>query len=293
MTLNDYLLAADSCMANSRLHGRQRAPAVVRAFEAVLPEIAQRAFKDGVRLDYFSQMIADLFDLINDFYAATRRIMPTSAADSLWIHQKIDLFDNLDPRNDIDIKKVKEIAERYAAKPFIKNDYFSWCLLDSMMCSEIRMFARVMASTQFGSAPANPAYFLSKGDPARYRLLKPLFFILGIIANYVTPALVGYYAIDHDHEIIGALFYAIAGVGIFSFLATYRKRQAIQARNQALLEKVQELYAALDSDECPDVRLRLLFEEAKSLGVRFDRIITVIARMRGKEAAAGSTQDSA
>ena len=168
MTLNDYLLAADSHLANSRLHGRQGAPVVVQSFEAALPEIARRAFKDGVGLDYFGQMIAELFDLLDAFHAATRRITSTSAADSLWMHQKIDLFDNLDPRNDIDIKKVKEIAERYAASPFIENDYFSWCLLDSLMCSEIRMFARIMASTQFGSAPANPAYFLSKGDPARY-----------------------------------------------------------------------------------------------------------------------------
>ncbi len=290
MTLNDYLLAADSFMARPGLHDRLGAPAVVKAFEAALPEIARRAFKDGVGLDYFSQMIADLFDLIDAFHAATRRIIPTPAANSLWVHQKIDLFGNLDPRNDIDVKKVKEIAERYAASPFINNDYFSWCLLDSMICSEIRMFARVMASTQFGSAPANPAYFMSKGDPARYRLLKPVFFVLGILANYVTPALVGYYAIEHGHEIIGALFYVIAGVGVFSFLATFRKRQAIRTRNEALLAKVQELYDALDRDECPDARLHALFEEAKALGVRFDKIITVIARLRRLEAAAGSTE---
>jgi hypothetical protein len=160
-------------------------------------------------------------------------------------------------------------------------------LLDSMICSEVRMFARVMASTQFGSAPSNPAYFISKGDPARYRMLKPVFLVLGILANYVTPAVIGYYAIEYGHEIIGGLFYAIAGVGLFSFLATYRKRQAVRARNEALLEKTLELYAALDGDIIPYERMLALLNEAKALGVRFDRIIPAVAGMRQMEAAAG------
>lgn len=287
MTLDDYLLAADAFRANIGGDGRKRHPAIVIAWEAALPEIAQRALRDGVGIDYFRQMIADLLDLVEDFHEATRRVISLPDEAKLWAHQNIGFFDKLDPRSDVDIKKIKEIAARYTASPFIENGYFSWCLLDSMICSEIRMFARVMASTQFGSAPANPAYFMSKGDPARYRILKPIFFVLGILANYATPAVLGYYAIEYDHEIIGGLFYAIAAVGLFSFLATYRKRQAVRARNEALLEKALELYAALDGDEIPHERTLALLNEAKALGIRFDRIIPAIAEMGQMKTKAG------
>ena len=287
MTLDDYLLAADAFRSNVCLNGRPGATAIVPAWEAALPEIAKRGFRDGVGIDYYKQMISDLFDLMESFHAATGKTVSLSSADRLWMHQKLSLFDNLDPRADVDIKKIKEIAARYTATPFIENSYFSWCLLDSMMCSEIRMFARVMASTQFGSAPANPAYFMSKGDPARYRMLKPVFFVLGILANYVTPAVLGYYATEYGHEIIGGLFYAIAAVGLFSFLATYRKRQAVRVRNQALLEKALEIYATLDGDKIPHDRMIAMLNEAKALGVLFDRIIPAVAGIRQMEAAAG------
>ena len=288
MVLDDYLLAADSCKANLGAQGRLACPPVVIAWERAVPEISHRAYRDGVGLDYFTRMITDLFDLIEAFHAATRKATASSAVDNLWAHQKIDLFDKLDPKNDIDLRKVKEIAARYIASPFIENDYFSWCLLDCMICSEIRMFARVMASTQFGSAPANPAYFIAKGDPARYRLLKPVFFVLGILANYVTPAVLGYYAVEYGHEIIGGLFYAIAAVGVFSFVATFRKRQAIKKRNEALLAKVMELYAALENDNCLTARLNGLLQEAKELGARFDKIIPAVVEMRQMEAVSGS-----
>lgn len=285
MVLDDYLLAANSLKSSLGAQGRLVTPAVVCAWDRALPEISRRAFRDGVGLDYFNQMIADLFDLIENFQAATRKA--TAAVDTLWTHQKIGLFDNLDPKNDIDIQKVKDIAARYTANPFIENDYFSWCLLDSMICSDIKMFARVMVSTQFGSAPANPAYFVAKGDAARYRLLKPVFFVLGLLANYVTPAVLGYFAVEYGHEIIGGLFYAIAAVGVFSFAATYRKRQAVKKRNEALLEKVLELYAALEDDRGPNDRLKALLKEANQLGARFDKIIPAVAGMRQTEATAG------
>lgn len=286
MVLDDYLLAADSLKSSLGAQGRLTTTAVVLAWERALPEISRRAFRDGVGLDYFNQMIADLFDLIEAFRTATRKA--NVAADALWTHQKIGLFDNFDPKNDIDIKKIKDIAARYTASPFIENDYFSWCLLDSLICAEIKMFARVMVSTQFGSAPANPAYFVAKGDAARYRLLKPVFFVLGLLANYLTPAVLGYFAVDYGHEIIGGLFYAIAAVGVFSFVAIYRKRQAVKKRNEALLEKVLELYAALDDDRRPNDRLKALLKEANQLGARFDKIIPAVAGMRQTEVSAGS-----
>lgn len=288
MTLDDYLLSADAFAAALSAHGRRTVPAVVSNWQAAVPEIARRAFNDGVGLDYFTQMIAELYDLIESFYATTRKIMSPTDAVKLWTHQSISLFDNLDPKNDVDTGKIKAIAARYAESPFIENGYFSWCLLDSLIFLEIRMFARVMAATQFGSAPANPAYFMSKGDPTRYKLLKPLFFVLGLLANYVTPAVIGYYAIEHGHEMIGGLFYAITAVGLFSFLVTYRKRQAIKNRNEALLEKVLELYAALDGGKIPNERLTGLLDEAKALGARFDKIISAVAGLRRLEAAAGS-----
>lgn len=287
MLLDDYLLSADAFKASQAAHGRQASPAVALAWDNALPEIAQRAFRDGVGLDYFNEMIKDLLDLIESFHITTRKVM-LSSAPKLWAHQKIGLFDNLDPRSDIDIKKIREIALRYRSNPFIENNYFSWCLLDCMICAEIRMFARVMVSTQFGSAPANPAYFMSKGDPARYKILKPLFFVLGLLANYITPAVLGYYAVEYGHEIIGGLFYAISAVGLCSFIATYRKRQAVRKRNEALLDKVFELYAALDSDKIPDARLSTLLEEANALGARFDRIIPAIAGFNYAQATEGS-----
>lgn len=287
MVLDDYLLSADALRASLVMNGPPKPAAVVLAWESALPEIAQRAFRDGVGLDYFNQMIADLLELTDAFSAATQKLMSLTSADRLWSHQKIELFDNLDPRNDIDIKKVREIAARYSATPFIENDYFSWCLLDSMICAEIRMFARVMVSTQFGSAPANPAYFMSRGDPARYKILKPLFFVLSLVANYLTPAILGYYAVEYGHEIIGGLFYAIAAVGVFSFLVTYRKRQAVKERNEALLKKVLELYAALEGESCTNTRLNALLQEANALGVRFDKNIPAVAGMRRMEAATG------
>ena len=225
-------------------------------------------------------MIGDLRELLGEFYAATTAAFASSDRLSLWAHQQIGLFDNLDPKKDIDAKRVKQIAERYRASPFIENEYLSWCLLDSLIGAEIKNFSRIMATTQFGSAPANPAYFMSKGDPARYRILKPLFFVLGLIANYVTPALVGYYAVESGHEIIGGLLYAIAAIGVFSFVATYSKRQAVKKRNEALLEKVLEIYATLDGGAFPDARLSALLDEANALGVRFDKIIPAIVDMR-------------
>lgn len=287
MLLDDYLLAADALKTSLVAHGRHGAPTVALAWENALPEIAHRAFRDGVGLDYYNEMIKDLFDMIESFHSATRKVLRSSAT-KLWAHQQIDLFHNLDPRSDIDIKKIREIAIRYSANPFIENDYFTWCLLDSMIFAEIRMFARLMASTQFGSAPANPAYFMSKGDPARYRILKPIFFILGLLANYVTPAVLGYFAVEYGHEIIGGLLYAISAVGLFSFIATYRKRQAVKKRNELLLDKVFELYAALDGDKFCNVRLSALLEEAQAFGARFDKIIPAIAGLHKVQATEGS-----
>jgi len=283
MVLDDYLLAADAFKASADFHRGQDAPAIIQTWDDALPAIARRAHRDGVGLDYFRQMIGDLRELLGDFYAATTAALPSPDRRPLWAHQKVGLFENLDPKSDIDAKRVKEIAERYRASPFIENDYFSWCLLDSLIAAEIKNFARIMATTQFGSAPANPAYFMSKGDPARYKILKPLFFVLGLIANYVTPALVGYYAVESGHEIIGGLFYAIAAIGVFSFVATYTKRQAVKKRNEALLEKVLEIYAALNDHTCPDARLSALLQEAHTLGVRFDKIIPAIVDMRRVE----------
>lgn len=280
MVLDDYLLAADAIKAGADPHREADAPAVILAWDAALPTIAQRAYRDGVGLDYFNQMIGDLRELLDAFHTATKAAFPSSRRHSLWEHQPIGLFENLDPKHDIDAKKIKDIAERYCTSPFIENEYFSWCLLDSLICAEIKNFARVMVTTQFGSAPANPAYFMSKGDPARYKMLKPVFFVLGIVANYVTPALIGYYAVDSGHEIIGGLFYAIAAIGVFSFVATYSKRQAVKKRNEGLLEKVLEIYAALDGDTCPDARLSRLLQEARTLGVRFDKIIPAIVDLR-------------
>lgn len=280
MVLDDYLLAADAFRAGADFHREQNAPVVVQAWDAALPVLARRAHRDGVGLDYFNQMIGDLREMLGEFYAATTAPFASSDRRSLWAHQQIGLFDNLDPRKDIDAKRVKQIAERYRASPFIENEYLSWCLLDSLIGAEIKNFSRIMATTQFGSAPANPAYFMSKGDPARYRILKPLFFVLGLIANYVTPALVGYYAVESGHEIIGGLLYAIAAIGVFSFVATYSKRQAVKKRNEALLEKVLEIYAALDGGAFPDARLSALLDEANALGVRFDKIIPAIVDMR-------------
>ena len=160
MVLDDYLLAADAFKAAADPHRGLDSPAVILAWDAALPTIAQRACQDGVGLDYFKQMISDLRELLDAFYTATGAVFPSFDRRSLWTHQKIGLFENLDPKGDIDARKVRDIAERYSASPFIENEYFSWCLLDSLICTEIKNFARVMVTTQFGSAPANPAYFM-------------------------------------------------------------------------------------------------------------------------------------
>ena len=53
--------------------------------------------------------------------------------------------------------------------------------------------------------------------------------------------------------------------------------------NEALLEKVLEIYAALNDHACPDARLGALLQEAHTLGVRFDKIIPAIVDMRRVE----------
>jgi len=54
-----------------------------------------------------------------------------------------------------------------------------------------------------------------------------------------------------------------------------------------LLEKVLELYAALEDDRGPNDRLKALLKEANQLGARFDKIIPAVAGMRQTEATAG------
>lgn len=272
MTLDDYLLTAAKAQANSARPAVDQSSANA-AWEAALPAFAHRAFKDGVGLDYFYETVIEARKFFEEFISATKPAFSTCRGGRLWAHQKLGPFENIDPKTDIDIKKVKEIADAYVVKPVIHDPYFSWCLLDSLIFAEIKSFLRVMMATQFGSAPGNPAYFLSKGDETTYNLLKPLFFMLGIVFNYVTPAAIGYYAVESAHEIIGGLFYAIAAVGAFSYLATYSKRQATKKRNEGMLTKVLELYDELKNETVPAKDVKRLAEEATKLGVRFDRTI--------------------
>ena len=175
MTLDDYVLTATKARA-STAPPSLRNPLVAAAWEAALSTFAHRAFKDGVGLDYFYGMVLESRKFFDEFFSATKPAFPESDDRRLWAHQKFGPFENIDPKTDIDIKKVKAIADAYVTKPVIQDPCFSWCLLDSLIFTEIKSFLRVMMATQFGSAPGNPAYFLSKGNEARYDLLRPLFF---------------------------------------------------------------------------------------------------------------------
>ena len=234
---------------------------------------AHRAFKDSVGLDYFYEMVIEARKLFEEFSSATKPAFSSYDGRRLWAHQGLGPFENIDPKTDINIKKVKEIADAYVVKPVIHDPYFSWCLLDSLIFAEIKSFLRVMMATQFGSAPGNPAYFLSKGNETAYTFFKPLFFMLAIVVNYVTPAAIGYYAVESGHEIIGALFYAIAAIGVTSYIATYSKRQAAKKRNEEMLKKALELYDKLKNETVPAKDVKKLAEEATKFGVRFDRTI--------------------
>ncbi|RNJ47969.1 hypothetical protein [Methylocystis hirsuta] len=272
MTLDDYVLTATKARASSAPPSL-RNPLVAAAREAALSTIAHQAFKDGVGLDYFYGMVLESQKFFDEFFSATKPAFPESDDRRLWAHQKFGPFENIDPKTDIDIKKVKEIADAYFTKPVIHDPYFGWCLLDSLIFTEIKSFLRVMMATQFGSAPGNPAYFLSKGNEARYDFLSPLFFVLAIVFNYVTPVAIGYYAVENGHEIIGGLFYAIAAVGVLSYVATYSKRQATKKSNEEKLKKVLELYEQLKNEMIPANNVQRLADEASKLGVRFDNTI--------------------
>lgn len=248
-------------------------PAAFAAWAAALPVYVDRARADGVNVDYFREMISEALTLCEDFEAATKSAGSTNDGRTLWRHQEISGFERLDPRGDIDARKVKEIAERYAARPFLENDYFGWCLIDSLIGTEIKAFTRVMLSTRFGSAPGDPAFFLARGDKAKYRILRPFFDVAGFIVNYATPAAIGYWAVENGHEIIGGLFYAIAAMGLFAFVATFNRRKAARARNAAMLAKATDIYALLADETVPAKKLRAQIEEARALGVRFDRTV--------------------
>lgn len=272
MTLDDYVQTAAKAEASSAPPSL-RNPLVAAAWEAALATFAHQAFKDGVSLDYFYGMVVESRKLFDEFFSATKPAFPGSDDRPLWAHQKLGPFENIAPNTDIDIRKVKEIADAYVTKPVIQDPYFSWCLLDSLIFTEIKSFLRVMMATQFGSAPGNPAYFLSKGNEARYDLLRPPFFVLAIVFNYVTPAAIGYYAVENGHEIVGGVLYAIAAVGVFSYVATYSKRQATKKRNEEKLKYVLELYDQLKKEMIPAKHVQRLADEASKLGVRFDNTI--------------------
>lgn len=248
-------------------------PAAFAAWTSALPVYIRRARADGVNVDYFREMISEALSLYEDFDAATKPAGVTDDRRALWTHQDIAGFERLDPRGDIDARKVKEIAERYAARPFLENDFFAWCLIDSLIGTEIRTFARVMLSTRFGSAPGDPAFFLARGDKAKYRILRPVLDVVGFVVNYATPAAIGYWAVENGHEIIGGLFYAIAAMGLFAFIVTFNRRKAVRARNAAMLAKAMEIYALLADATVPADKLRVQIEEARALGVRFDRTV--------------------
>ena len=279
MEPDQYARAADRLRAE--FAGRRvRFPAAFVAWEKALPTYTDRARVDGVNIDYFAGMITDALTLFEDFDSATNPAFPNGAREALWAHQEIGEFGRLDPRGDIDVRKVKEIADRYAASPFIEDYYFSWCLIDSLIGAEIRAFTRVMLSTRYGSAPGDPAFFAARGDAAKYRIMRPVFDVIGFIVNYATPAAIGYWAVEKGHEIVGGLFYAIAAMGVFAYVASYNRRKAVRARNVAMLAKTGEIYAALACETVPVDALRDRIGEASTLGVRFDR--TVLSLMEIK-----------
>jgi hypothetical protein len=279
MEPDQYARAADRLRAEFAGR-RSRFPAAFAAWEAALPSYAERARGDGVNTDYFDGMISDALALFEDFEAATSPAFADGARGSLWAHQEVGDFERLDPRGDIDVRKVKEIADRYAASPFLENEYFSWCLIDSLIGAEIRAFTRAMLSTRYGSAPGDPAFFAARGDASKYRILRPIFDVIGFIVNYGTPAAIGYWAVENGHEIIGGLFYAVAAMGVFAFVASFNRRKAVRARNAAMLAKTGEIYAALARETVPVETLRDRIGEATALGVRFDR--TVLSLMESK-----------
>jgi hypothetical protein len=248
-------------------------PAAFAAWTSALPVYIRRARADGVNVDYFREMMSEALALHEDFEAAAKPAGARNDGCALWTHQEVADFERLDPRADIDARKVKEIAERYAARPFLENDYFGWCLIDSLIGTEIRAFTRVMLSTRFGSAPGDPAFFLARGDKTKYRFLRPFLDVVGFVVNYATPAAIGYWAVENGHEIIGGLFYAIAAMGLFAFVATFNRRKAARARNAAMLAKATEIYALLADETVPAEKLRAQIEEARGLGVRFDRTV--------------------
>lgn len=266
-----YLLAAEQLRAENA--GRAtRYPAAFAAWAAALPAYAARARNDGVNIDYFQGMATEALALFEDFEAATESAFASDEKRPLWTHQKISEFDRLDPRADIDVRKVKEIAERYATRPFVENEYFGWCLIDSLIGTEIKAFTRAMLSTRFGSAPGDPAFFLARGDQAKYRVLRPILDVVGFVVNYATPAAIGYWAVENGHEIIGGLFYAVSAMGLFAFAATFNRRKAVRARNAAMLEKTTEIYALLKDETLPVIALRAQIDEARAWrAVRPDR----------------------
>ena len=279
-----YVLAAEQLRAENA--GRAtRYPAAFAAWAAALPAYAARAHSDGVNVDYFHGMATEELALFEDFEAATETAFASDEKRPLWTHQKISEFDRLDPRADIDVRKVKGIAERYATRPFVENEYFGWCLIDSLIGTEIKAFTRAMLSTRFGSAPGDPAFFLARGDQAKYRVLRPILDVVGFVVNYATPAAIGYWAVENGHEIIGGLFYAISAMGLFAFAATFNRRKAVRARNAAMLAKTTEIYALLKDETLPVDALRAQIEAARTLGVRFDR--TVVALMEARMDAGG------
>ncbi len=271
MTLDDYVLTAAKVIASSG--SALGNPLIAATWEAALPTFANQAFKDGVSLDYFHGAVIESRKFFDGFFSATKPAFPQSDDRRLWVHGKLGPFESMDPRTDIDVKKVKEIADTYVTRPIIHDPYFSWCLLDSLLFTEIKSYLRVMMATQFGSAPGNPAYFLSRGNEATYNLLKPLFFVLAVVFNYVTPAAIGYYAVENGHEIIGGLLYAVAAIGVVSYIASYSKRQAVKKRNEEKLTKVLELYDELKNEVIPAKRVNELSDQANKLGVRFDGTI--------------------
>ena len=286
MTLDDYIYAAEKVREKYEpSHGNNRSAAYVMWLSA-LPFYANQAARDGVNIDYFCNQIEEAMRFFQDFLTATQPAFPKHSLRPLWSHQRFGLFNQFNPQNDIDIRKIKEIAESYINRPMIYFELFSWCLVDSLLFAEISSFYRIMMSTQYGGAPANPAYFLAKGNEKICTYLKPFFFLFGLIVNYISPVIVGYFLVEAGHEIIGGLLYAIAGIGAFSFLATYPKRVKRQKHNKAMLQKTLEIYNLLNNENMPRHQLQLEISKATDLGVRFDK--TILSLIKNDQSIANS-----